>query len=368
MPRPRGRAEPGLSAGDPPPLVCLVAAEPAAVEPLRVLASELAAPRDAPRTELLRPAEGPARLPPETALAVLAGDPLPGDLIEAARAQRIGLIWVEAGSAPRLDRRGLVPGRLRRCLAVMAEIHARDSDAAQALKSLVPASVPVRLTGRLARHPPAPPCNASELEALREALGGRPAWLAHSLPAEEFGAALDAHVAALRQAHRLLLIAAPRDPREGAALAEMAAARGLETARRLAEDEIVPTTQLYVADADDDPGLFLRLAGVAWLGGTLTAGAGCPQAQPAAALGTALVVGPQGQGGMIEALCAVGAARRIARAPEMGEAVARLVAPDAAAAAALQGWTLATQGAGATLATAQAIRDWLALNNPAARP
>jgi 3-deoxy-D-manno-octulosonic-acid transferase len=346
------------------PLVCLVAASPAAVDPLRVLSSELSGLRDAPRTDLLRADGAAPRLPPGTALAVLAGEPLPADLIESAAAQRIGLIWVEAGPAPRLDRRGLLPGRLRRCLAAMAEIHARDAAAALALRRLVPASVTVQAGGMLARHPPAPPCNESELEALREALGGRPAWFAYSLPAEEFGAVLNAHVTALRQAHRLLLIAAPRDPRDGAALAALAVERGLETARRLAEDDIAPTTQVYVADADDDPGLFLRLAPVAWLGGALTPGAGSMPAQPAAALGTALVVGPEARGGFIDALCAAAAARRINRAAEMGQAVSSLVAPDAGAAAALQAWSLATQGADATLATARAIRDWLALNVP----
>jgi 3-deoxy-D-manno-octulosonic-acid transferase len=348
------------------PLVLLVAADEAAVAPLRVLAGELANLREAPRTELRRPGEGDGRLPAGTALLVVAGEPLPADLIAAAAAQRAGPIWIEAGPAPRLDRRGLWPGRLRRCLAAMAEIHARDAAAAQALVRIVGSGVPVLTTGLLARHPPAPPCNEAELEVLRAAVAGRPVWLAHSLPETEFDAALAAHVAALRQAHRLVLIAAPRDPRQGPALAARAAALGLETARRLADEPLAPTTQVYVADAEDDPGLFLRLAPVTWLGGSLTPGLGSPPALLAAALGTALVVGPEGREGFVAALCATGAARRIARAADMGPAVAALIAPEAGAAAALQAWMLATQGADVTQTVVRAIRDWLALNAGAA--
>jgi 3-deoxy-D-manno-octulosonic-acid transferase len=350
------------------PLVSLVAAEANAVEPLRVLAAALAERRDPPRTEVLRAPELPGR--PD--LIVLAGEPLPGDLIQGAAEQGIGLFWVDAGPAPRLDRRGLLPGRLRRCLTAMAEIHARDAGSAQALQRLTGGAVPVMASGLLARHPPARPCNASELEALRGAVAGRPVWLAYSLPEAEFDAALAAHVAALRQAHRLLLIATPRNAQDGPELAARAAARGLETARRLAEQDIAPTTQVYVADAEDDPGLFLRLAPVAWLGGSLTPGAGAPPAQPAAALGTALIVGREAERGFVDALCAVGAARRIGRPGDLGPALGTLVAPEAGAAAALQAWTLATQGADVTGTVAQAICDWLVLNRrpsptPAAR-
>lgn len=352
-----------MTATPPPPLVCLLASDPAAVDPLRVLAAQLADRRDAPRTELVRPAElEPGGRLPACALMVFCGDVVPGDLIDAARARGAGVFWLEAGAAPRLDRRSLIPGRLRRCLAQVAEIHARDAAAAQALGRMLGGAVPVHASGLLARHPPARSCNASELEALDEALAGRPVWFAYSLPAAEFDAALAAHAFALRHAHRLLLIAAPRDPRDGPELAARAAALGLETARRLAEDEIAATTQVYVADAEDDPGLFLRLAPVAWLGGSLTPGEGAPPAQPAAALGTALIVGREAERGFVDGLCAAGAARRIARPADLGPAVAALIAPEAGAAAALQAWTLATQGADVTWAAARAICDWLALN------
>src|SRR5690606_31734718 len=155
----------------------------------------------APEVLIGRASEAAAEALPAVDLIVLAGDVIPAALIERARARGIGLFWIAAGPAPRLDRRGMIPGRLRRVLGQLTEIHARDPEAAAALKGLLRGAVPVHATGLPARLPPAQPCNASELEALRESLGGRPAWFAFSLPATEFEAALAAHAAALRQAH-----------------------------------------------------------------------------------------------------------------------------------------------------------------------
>lgn len=355
------------------PRVWLCATEPDRLDPLKVLAAELAEVRDAPEVVLGRAAEAgnpvgedplPANSPFD--LVVLAGDTIPAALVEGAKARGAGLFWIAAGPAPRLDRRGFLPGRLRRVLSQLTEIHARDADAAAALRGLLRGAVPVHATGLPARLPPARPCNPSELEALRESLGGRPAWFAFSLPAAEFEAALAAHASALRQAHRLILIIAPRDPRDGPGLTDCARAAGFDVARRLAEDEIDESIQVYVADAEDDPGLFLRLAPVTYLGGSLTPGSGTPAPETAAALGTALVYGPETASGFLDRLRGLGGGRQIRRAGDLGGALTGLLAPESGAAAALQAWTLATQGSDVTWTLARAIRDWLALNRKAA--
>lgn len=345
------------------PAVWLVATEPERETALRVLAGELAETRAAPATQVLRLADmpPPERLPP-LALLVLSGDVIPVALTESAVARGTGLFWLEAGATPRLDRRSLMPGRLRTCLARMSEIHARDAAAAAELTRLVRGAVPVHAGGRLARHPPAAPSNAAELEALRTAVAGRPVWFAYSVPAAEFDHVLAAQVTALRHAHRLVLIAAPRDPRDGPDLAARGAALGLSVARRMVADEPDPATQVYVADAEDAPGLFLRLAPVTYLGGSLTPGEQTPPAMPAAALGSALILGPETREADAGALVAAGGARRLARSGDLGQALAALVAPDAGAAMALRAWDLATAGAENTAQAARAIADWLALN------
>lgn len=333
------------------------------LESMRVLAMQLADFSAAPQVHVGRPDSPPD---PERLtgldLMVLSGDVLPGDLIDATRARGTGVIWIEAGGAPRLDRRGLMLGRLRRCLSGFAEIHAADAAAAVALNRLLRGVVPVQTGGALARHPPAQPCNDSELTALHQAVDGRPVWFAYSLPVSEFDAALAAQISAMRQAHRLLMIVAPRDPRDAAELVARARALGLEVARRQAEDEIDETVQVYITDGEDEPGLFLRLASVAFLGGSLTPGAELPPAPEAAALGAALVFGPETSSGFLDRLHAMGGGRLIHEPGHLGAMLGMLLAPEVAAAAALQAWTLATQGSDVTWSTARAICDWLTLN------
>jgi len=299
------------------------------------------------------------------ALMVLAGSVLPATLIEHARARGIALMLVDAREPVVVGRWRLLPGATRAMLQHFTQIHATDALYASQLTRQVRGAVPVHDTGALASHPPAPACNISELDALRGVLGARPVWFAYDLPVEEFEAALLAHAHALRRAHRLLMIVQPRDPATGPALAERAADVGFVCARRALDEEIDETTQVYIADTEDDPGLFLRLAPVSFLGGTLTPGAPVPSALMAAALGSALVFGPlasPAQIGFLETLVAQGGARRIGVAPALGDALSTLLSPETGAEAALKAWTLATEGSEATYAVAQAITDWMQMN------
>ncbi|MCB1387745.1 MAG: hypothetical protein KDK12_01095, partial [Rhodobacteraceae bacterium] len=298
-------------------------------------------------------------------LLVLAGDSLPVPLIDRARARGVAMMLIEAANPSATGTWRLLPGAPRGLLMRFCQIHARDAAAAGALTRLVREAVPVAATGRLARHAPAPGCNMNELDAMRQTIGARPVWLAHNLPLSEADAVLKAHAHALRRAHRSLVILEPRDPAQGAEMMARAAEAGLVRARRAEDDEIVETTQVYVADAGDDPGLFLRLSPVAYLGGTLTRGAGNASPVVAAALGSALVFGPQASDEtrpFLDRLRQVGGGRQIATPAELGPAVSALLAPEAGAEAALRAWTLATEGAEATLAVAGAIGDWLAVN------
>lgn len=299
------------------------------------------------------------------ALLVLAGAVLPATLIERARARGVAVMLIEA-ETPRLSGRWrLFPGATRALLGQCAQVHAVDATSAAALTRAVRGAVPVFDSGRLARFAPARPCNTHELEAMRRTLGARPVWFAHALPPGEAEPVCLAHAQALRRAHRLVLIVQPRDPAEGAALAECARDVGFVTARRALDEDIAETTQVYIADTEDEAGLFLRLASVSFLGGTLTPGAGSPPPLEAAALGSALVFGPAAEGetaAQLELLRQRGAGRRIAAGADLGEAVSALLSPEQGAEVALKAWTLASEGAEATATVARAIGDWLALN------
>ncbi len=348
------------SAASNDPLVVLVASSPDLIEPLRIVAAELGDAAVSLRSVVRTAAD--RALSQElggASLAVFAGEILPRVSLAAAEAVGVTRLWVEAGPEPRFDRLVFWPGRLRRALRGFSAIHALDEKAAAQLSKLLP-HVPVRATGRLARFRPVRTCDQRSLEALRSVLQGRMVWLAHALPEAELSAVLDAHAYALRTALRLLLVLEPRHPGLESLFAERARARGFEVATRFASEAILPSTQVLVANGGEDSGLYLRLAPVAWLGGSLTSGMGSPPLQPAAALGTALIVGPEVSDPFAKALLAAGGANRIETAAQLGPAVGAMLSPEVSAKAALNAWTLATEGAEATAALAEAILALLA--------
>ena len=357
------------------PMVWLVATAAEALAPLHVLAEALAEHRLAPdcRVVMAFTPRADATLVQEIApdapdLMVLAGPRLPAPLLAGARGAGVGLFWVDVAGPPEVGTMALVPGYARGLLDALDEIHLRDSIAQRGLRRILGNSARVHLTGPLARHGSAPGCNASELSQLQDAIAQRPVWLGYGLTATEEDAVLLAHAQALRRAHRLLLIAIPRDPARAAAMAERARDIGFDCARRSLEEEITETTQVYIADAEDAPGLFLRLAPVGFLGGSLTKDAGSPSVILAASLGTALVFGRYAmagpEGSFASQLRNAGAGRLIMAAPELGEAISTLLVPDTGAMAALAAWELATMGSDNTADLARSICDWLQLNLP----
>lgn len=301
----------------------------------------------------------------QVALVVLAGSVLPVPLIDRAKARGLALMLVDTLTPRPTGRWRWLPGYGRSVLAKFAEIHTRDEVSAATLRKTLRGAVPVRAAGMLARNAPVAGCNAFELEALRKALDGRPAWFAYDLPEGEVDAALLAHAHALRRAHRLLLILQPRDPMQAEAMALRVRDIGFVCARRTLEEEITETTQVYIADAEDEAGLFLRLAPVAYLGGSLTPEAGTGAPLTAAALGSALVFGPADAGehaALLTRLRQTGGGVAITLAADLGEAVGQLLAPEIGAEIALRAWTLATEGSEATLIVARAICDWMLLH------
>lgn len=360
--------------GDGP--VWMHATEQSEVDALRVLAHQINEIPDAPECLLTGSAGAPGPDDDPQAVdafleqhqprfAVFAGSALQPNLIERARARRLALFLVNARAVSPPGRWHLWPGFSRGLLSAFEQIHTCDEDSARALTRYLRGAVAVMASGTLARHAPAPACNNVELESLRQALAGRPVWFAFSLPASEVDAALWAHSQALRGSHRLLMILAPRDPRDGAAVAARTVEMGFSCARRTLDEDITDTTQVYVADAEDEPGLFLRLAQVCYQGGSLTRDVATPSALQAAALGSALVFGPHADPAdrlFAEQLRRVGGGRRVASGVELGEAVSTLLTPEIGAEAALRAWMLATEGSDATWSLARALCDWAKLN------
>ncbi|MBP1805279.1 3-deoxy-D-manno-octulosonic acid transferase [Rubellimicrobium aerolatum] len=220
----------------------------------------------------------------------------------------------------------------------------------------------IELAGPLDAPAPVLPCNERERRDLAQTIGARPVWLAGDLPLAELPAVIAAYRLASRSAHRLLLILAPRLSEEAEALGRALAEAGLRVADRAEGEEPEEATQVFLADGPAEMGLWLRLAPLAYLGGTLPGGPGGRAPFEAAALGAALLHGPETapHGESWERLDTAGAARVVRNGVELGRAVEGLLAPDRVAAMAHAGWDVATQGAEVANRVADLIRETLA--------
>jgi 3-deoxy-D-manno-octulosonic-acid transferase len=106
----------------------------------------------------------------------------------------------------------------------------------------------------------------------------------------------------------------------------MLAAIGLRVARRSEGGVIAPDTDIYLADTMGELGLFYRLAGVAFIGGSLTDRGGHNPFEPAR-LDCAVLHGPDMRNciGMAAALAAACATEVVADEAELARAVSALL-------------------------------------------
>lgn len=195
---------------------------------------------------------------------------------------------------------------------------------------------------------------------LAQSIGTRPVWLASGATPRDVLMLCDAHKEAVRQAHRLLLIIAPRSARDGREIAANCRAAGWNTALRSAGQEPVEATQIYLADDEDGLGLWYRVAPITFLAGTFGNG-DCDDPFHAAALGSVVIHGPA-QGSYAQRfrqLVDAGATLTLNHPDDLGQAVAQLMAVDSAAEKANAGWDVTSRGVGAAMLVAAKIQALL---------
>ncbi len=281
---------------------------------------------------------------------VLEGELRPVLLHEAV--QRGVALYLADGVAPVLPRGrdGWWPGLVRATLAGFRQVLAADEGAARAFRKAGAAPDRVAAVGRMELPSAALPCLEAERAELAALLRTRPVWLAASLPEAEEDTVIAAHRAAMRLAHRLLLIVVPDHPARLAPLAaRMVEVDGWAVARRGAEEVPEDEVQVYIADSPHEYGLWFRLAPVTFLGGSLSGGCLVDPLQPAA-LGSAIIHGPRvgPHGTAIGRLAAAQGAALVGSAADLAETLGELTAPDRAARAAAAAWAVTSDGAEVT--------------------
>jgi 3-deoxy-D-manno-octulosonic-acid transferase len=210
----------------------------------------------------------------------------------------------------------------------------------------------------------------ASLNALRREVAGRPVWLAASTHAGEEEIVAAAHQRIIHDHPRLLTIMATRHPVRGLGVAAMLRARGLRVAQRSREEGIAADTDIYLADTLGELGLFFRLAGIAFIGGSLVRKGGHNPFE-AARLDCVVLHGPDmaNCAMMAGALDAGGAALRVSDAASLAGAVSRFIAdPAERDRRAEAGARIAAASSGALDAVLDRFAPWLDRLAPAAAP
>jgi 3-deoxy-D-manno-octulosonic-acid transferase len=146
-------------------------------------------------------------------------------------------------------------------------------------------------TGNLKLDVPAPPADPAKLERLMSLTRGRPIIVAASTHPGEEEILIETHRVLGGIFPRLLTVIVPRHPDRGASIARRVAEAGINAALRSREDLPTAATDIYVADTLGELGLFYRLGGAVFMGGSLVEHGGQNPVE-AAKLGAPIVHGP----------------------------------------------------------------------------
>jgi 3-deoxy-D-manno-octulosonic-acid transferase len=212
------------------------------------------------------------------------------NLIKAARTRGIPLLLVNARISARSFRNWRrFPSLVRPLLAGFDLCLAQDPVQAERLRQL--GARRALCVGNLKSAAAPLPVSEPELARLARQIAGRPIWLAASTHEGEEEIVADAHLDLKRTHPAILTIIVPRHPARGDGIATRLHSRGLSVACRSLSQPILETTDIYLADSLGELGLFYRLAGIAFIGGSLVPSGG-HNPYEAAQLDCAIMFGP----------------------------------------------------------------------------
>ena len=278
------------------------------------------------------------------------GDVMP-TLLDRTRAQAMDMVLLDLGSndLPRAARRRWFltdPGP--QALDRFDDIMVTDTEARDAMRRLGISSSKIDVTAPLRATAMPPGCPQAVLSETADMIAGRPVWLAVHAQRSEFRPILDAHRHALRLAPRLMLVVIPDQPTDIVELERRVALSGLSHVNWSDGGEIETHTQVVISEGGPtEIGLWYRSAPIAFIASSFASGTGGRDPEPAAALGSAVIHGPNIglHRPSYELLRRAGAARMVLDARTLADAVTTLTAPDIAARMALAGWQAVTEGA-----------------------
>lgn len=247
-------------------------------------------------------------------------------------------------------RNKMLPDPLKSTLQSFNAILARNEAAAFRLRRQLGQIANITQSGPLREDNIALSCNETDLEELGEAIKTRPVWLAAYVQADELETVLAAHRAALRLSPRQLLILVPDSFKNAPAFRTECLDKDWRVCSW--DDGTFPdeNTQILLAEDPTELGLFYRTAPVTFLGSSLINGHGGRNPMEPAALGSAILYGPNIRDHLenYSRLVNAGGARMVKDVDSLAAALNQLNAPDQVAAMVHAGWETVSEGADVT--------------------
>ena len=223
-------------------------------------------------------------------LALFVESDLWPNLILSCAARKIPLILVNGRLSERsFGRWRLVPSGIAALLSRFDLCLAQSAANAQRFSRL--GAPRIALTGNLKLDVPAPPVDQPTLHRFKALIGLREVVAAASTHPGEEPAMIAAHRQLREKCPGLLTVIAPRHPKRGPSVAEIAAAAGLSVGLRSRGDLPKRDIDIYVADTVGELGLVYRIAPIVFIGGSLASHGGQNPIEPIL-LGAAVLHGP----------------------------------------------------------------------------
>ena len=186
------------------------------------------------------------------------------------------------------ERWGLARPVMRHLMRLFDRIVTQDEETEARMRALGADPARLRVGGNLKALAPVPGFDPVALSGLYQDLAERRVWLAASTHPGEEEIVLDAHRVLPGDC---LLILAPRHPERARAIIELLHERNLPFARQSRAETVAPGHRVLLADTMGQMGLWLRLAPITFVGGSLVEKGGHTPFEPAA-LGSAILHGP----------------------------------------------------------------------------
>lgn len=207
------------------------------------------------------------------------------NLLALAQRKKIPVLLANARlSAKSAEGYSKIQGLMTPMLQALSVLAAQDQDTAQRFLDLGAPATTVQVTGSLKFDLTLPDNLAERALELKQQwqLDGRPIWVAASTHDGEDEIVLAAFKHIQQQFNQALLMLVPRHPERFDQVAELITKHGFSMARRSQQQAVTPDVEVFLADSMGELLLWLAVADVAFVGGSLVNVGGHNPLEPAA--------------------------------------------------------------------------------------